>query len=665
MQTFTQTLRKEDCMNQEAIQAIAKTVRCLTMDAIQKANSGHPGMPMGCAELGALLYGSILSYNPEDPHWLNRDRFVLSAGHGSMFLYSLLHLAGFAISLDDIKNFRQLGSPCAGHPEYGAAPGIETTTGPLGQGFATAVGMAIAETMLSARYNTREYPIFNYYTYVLAGDGCLQEGVASEAASLAGHLKLKKLIAFYDSNRITIDGSTELSFTEDVAARFAAYGWNVFHASMYDTDDIEHHIEIAKKESDKPTLIILKSIIGKGAPTLQGSHKTHGAPLGAEEIRKAKEAMGINPEEQFYRDPDALEYFNNYKAKLQSVYASWQEKFKAWQEQNPALARELTLAMEGKPVQVPLWPSFKADESLATRTASGKALLSALEAWPNLVGGSADLTGPNVVEIPGEPYSTEHRIGKKIHFGIREFGMAAIANGIALSKVFRPYCATFLVFSDYLRPALRLSALMKIPVIYVLTHDSVHLGEDGPTHQPVEHLTSLRAIPNLLVLRPADAEETVSAWEIALNRNEGPTALILSRQNLPVLTKADPDWKETIKTGAYIVKNTPDEPEITILASGSEVSLALDAVKHTQKQVRVVSVLSLETFISQPEPIKTAILGKTAKLIACEAGHPMSWYALTKTVMGIQRFGESGPGNKVAEHLGISVQNLVQLIETM
>ncbi|HOT59480.1 MAG TPA: transketolase, partial [Spirochaetales bacterium] len=346
-------------MNHETIQAVANTVRCLTMDAIQKANSGHPGMPMGCAELGALLYGSILKYNPDEPLWINRDRFVLSAGHGSMFLYSLLHLAGFSITLDDIKNFRQLGSPCAGHPEYGLAPGIEMTTGPLGQGFATAVGMAIAETMLAARYNTREHTIFDYYTYVLAGDGCLQEGVASEAASLAGHLKLKKLIAFYDSNKITIDGSTTLAFTEDVALRFSAYGWNVFHANMYDTDDIERHIEIAKKESDKPTLIILKSIIGKGAPTLQGSHKTHGAPLGEDEIKKAKENMGIAPDTYFYRDPEALSYFEAYKLKLQEQYTTWKEKFTAWQKQNSELAEELALAQAGKPVKVPQWPLFK------------------------------------------------------------------------------------------------------------------------------------------------------------------------------------------------------------------------------------------------------------------------------------------------------------------
>ncbi|HON88815.1 MAG TPA: transketolase, partial [Spirochaetales bacterium] len=547
-------------MNHETIQAVANTVRCLTMDAIQKANSGHPGMPMGCAELGALLYGSILKYNPDEPLWINRDRFVLSAGHGSMFLYSLLHLAGFSITLDDIKNFRQLGSPCAGHPEYGLAPGIEMTTGPLGQGFATAVGMAIAETMLAARYNTREHTIFDYYTYVLAGDGCLQEGVASEAASLAGHLKLKKLIAFYDSNKITIDGSTTLAFTEDVALRFSAYGWNVFHANMYDTDDIERHIEIAKKESDKPTLIILKSIIGKGAPTLQGSHKTHGAPLGEDEIKKAKENMGIAPDAYFYRDPEALSYFEAYKLKLQEQYTTWKEKFTAWQKQNSELAEELALAQAGKPVKVPQWPLFKLDESIATRTASGKALLAAIDSWPNLVGGSADLTGPNATEIPGEPYSAENHAGRKIHFGVREFGMAAIANGLALSKILRPFCATFLVFSDYLRPALRLSALMKIPVIYVLTHDSVYLGEDGPTHQPIEHLSSLRAIPNLTVLRPADAEETVLAWELALAKTDGPTALILSRQNLPVLPKDDPNWKDTIKTGAYVIKNTPVEP---------------------------------------------------------------------------------------------------------
>lgn len=650
-------------MNQEIVQAIANTVRCLTMDAIQKANSGHPGMPMGCAELGALLYGSILKYNPDEPFWINRDRFVLSAGHGSMFLYSLLHLAGYSISLDDIKNFRQLSSPCAGHPEYCLASGIEMTTGPLGQGFATAVGMAVAETMLSARYNTKEHTIFDYYTYVLAGDGCLQEGVASEAASLAGHLKLKKLLVFYDSNKITIDGSTDLAFTENVALRFSAYGWNVCHASMYDADDIERHIDIAKKESDKPTIIILKSIIGKGAPTLQGSHKTHGAPLGEEEIKKAKEAMGIAPDTYFYRDPDALSYFESHKLTLKKRYAAWKDKFTAWQNQHPELAQELAAAQSGKPIKAPQWPLFTQDESVATRTASGKALLAAIESWPNLVGGSADLTAPTATEIPGEPYSADNLAGKQIHFGVREFGMAAIANGIALSKILRPFCATFLVFSDYLRPALRLSALMRLPVMYILTHDSVYLGEDGPTHQPIEHLSSLRAIPHVTVLRPADAEETIAAWEIALAKTDGPTALILSRHNLPVLPKDDPDWRDTIRIGAYVIKNTPDEPEITVLASGSEVSLALEAVKQTKKQVRVVSVLSLETFLEQPEPIQTIIIGKTAKLIACEAGHPMSWFILTHSVLGIKRFGESGPGAKVAEHLGISAANLLALIE--
>ena len=633
------------------------------MDAIQKANSGHPGLPLGCAELGALLYGEFLRHDPAAPAWLNRDRFVLSAGHGSMFLYSLLHLAGYGISLDDIKSFRQLGSKCAGHPEYGMAPGIETTTGPLGQGVANAVGLAMAETMLAARFNTQAHKIVDHYTYVLAGDGCLQEGVAAEAASLAGHLKLGKLIVFYDDNNITIDGKTDLTFTEDVAARFAAYGWQVAKGDMYDLDGIRTLVAAAKADGSRPSLIMLKSIIGKGAPTMQGSHKTHGAPLGAEEIARAKEAMGIPADTQFPVSKEAVSFFEKRKAELAADRAAWEGLYAQWRTAEPALAKELDAALAGKPISAPVWPVFKPGEQIATRNASGKAILAASAAWPQFVGGSADLTGPNVTQLAGESYSPGARTGKMIHYGVREHAMASISNGLALYGGLKPFCATFLVFADYLRPALRLSALMKLPVIYVLTHDSVYIGEDGPTHQPVEHLASLRAIPNVRVLRPADAEETVEAWAMAMARTDGPTVIALTRQNLPVLEKADKEWRETVQTGAYVVRNTPDAPDVVVLASGSEVDLALKAAdKVPGKSVKVVSVLSLETFCSQAREIRETIAPRDARIVACEAGRSMGWDGLADAFLGIESFGESGPGSAVAAHLGLTVDALAALI---
>ncbi len=651
-------------MDDTAIAAIAKTVRCLSMDAIQKANSGHPGLPLGCAELGAMAYGEFLRHDPAAPAWLDRDRFVLSAGHGSMLLYSLLHLAGYGVSLDDIKAFRQIGSRCPGHPEYGMTPGVETTTGPLGQGLATAVGMAIAETMLAARFNTAGRRIFDHHTWVVAGDGCLQEGIASEAASLAGHLGLGKLIAFYDDNAITIDGGTDLSFSEDVGARFQAYGWQVQRGDMYDAAALRAMVAKAKADEGRPSLIMLKSVIGKGAPTMQGSHKVHGAPLGPEEVARAKTAMGVPVDAQFWVDPAAAAFFESRRRELAAVRAAWEAEYAAWRSDEPSLAAELDAMLEGRAQSQVDWPVAKAGDSLATRAASGAALEAAFAAFPGLVGGSADLTGPNSTKLPGRAYSKAERAGRMLHYGVREHAMAAVSNGLALHGGFRPFCATFLVFADYLRPSLRLSALMGLPVVYVLTHDSVFVGEDGPTHQPVEHLASLRAIPNTLVLRPADAEETAEAWAWALARTEGPTALVLSRQNLAVFSKADPVWRDTFRTGAYVARNCPGEPDAVILASGSEVELALKAAALAPgKAVRVVSVPSLETFLAQPKAIRDTIVPPEARVVACEAGLSLHWDRIADAFLGIERFGESGPGAKVAAHLGLTAEALAALLD--
>jgi transketolase len=662
-------------MDTKVLEKIALSVRALSMDAIQKANSGHPGLPLGAAELGAVLYGRILKHDPSCPSWRDRDRFVLSAGHGSMFLYSLLHLAGYKdITLDDIKTFRQIGSRAAGHPEYGLAGGIETTTGPLGQGFATAVGMAVAETMLAARFNTGKHAIVDHYTYVLAGDGCLMEGVSSEASSFAGHFRLGKLIVFYDSNKITIDGSTELAFTEDVAKRYEAYGWQVLNGSMYDFAGIASLVEKAKAETAKPSIIILKSIIGKGAPRKQNTADVHGAPLGAEELAAAKAALGISGD--FFIAPEAAAYFKEKQGEWKHARAAWEADFEAWAAENPEKKAEWDAFFSGKAIPAML-PAFSIGDKIATRAAGNKALGAVAAANPFLVGGSADLKGPNAVGLPASvpnaaDYSPANRTGRYIHFGIREFAMAAISNGITLHGGLRAYCATFMVFSDYLRPALRLSALMKQPVVYVFTHDSIYVGEDGPTHQPIEHLASLRIIPNVRVLRPADAEETAVAWEMALENNAYPTVLVLSRQNITVFEKADPDWRNTIRTGAYIVKKA-DNPDAVIIATGSEAGLALEAAKKAEersgKRVQVVSMISRELFEEQPKEIQDAIIpgGQCecgcVKIVVAEAGVGAGWerWAEPKNIFAINRFGESGPAEKVAAHFGFTSDALAAL----
>jgi len=653
-------------MDIKALEKIALSVRALSIDAIEKANSGHPGLPLGAAELGAMLYGELLRHDPSDPAWADRDRFVLSAGHGSMFLYSLLHLAGYKdMTLDHIKNFRQLNSRAAGHPEYGMAAGIEATSGPLGQGLAMAVGMAAAETMLAARFNTASHKIVDHYTYALCGDGCLMEGVASEASSFAGHNGLGKLIVFYDSNKITIDGSTDIAFTEDTAKRYEAYGWQVLRGSMYDFEEIAKLTAQAKAETKKPSIIILTSIIGKGAPNKQNKADIHGAPLGADEVKAARANLGITSD--FYVAPEAQAYFSAKQTEWKKARADWQALFDAWSKENPEKRREWDMFYSNKAAPASL-PAYNLGDKIATRTAGNKALGAVATANANLVGGSADLKGPNAVGLPADAgtWTRDNRAGRYIHFGIREFAMAAICNGISLHGGLRSYCSTFMVFVDYLRPALRLSALMNQPVVYVLTHDSILVGEDGPTHQPIEHLASMRVIPNVLVLRPGDAEESAEAWAMAMEHTKGPVVIALSRQNITVFPKADPDWRSTIRTGAYIAKQVEGSaPDIVIIATGSEVGMALEAAaKVSDKKIRVVSMISKELFESQPAAIRDAIIPPGARVIVSEAGVHFGWerWAKPEDIQSIDRFGESGPAAKVAEHLGMTVEGLVKII---
>ncbi|MDR2258520.1 MAG: transketolase [Treponema sp.] len=653
-------------MNIKALEKIALSVRALTIDAVQKANSGHPGLPLGAAELGAVLYGELLRHDPADPAWPDRDRFILSAGHGSMLLYSLLHLSGYQdITLEDIKSFRQVGSRAAGHPEYGLAGGIEATSGPLGQGVAMAVGLAVAETMLAARFNTAAHTIVDHYTYALAGDGCLQEGVSGEASSFAGHQGLGKLIVFYDSNKITIDGSTDLAFTEDTAKRYEAYGWQVLRGSMYDFEETGRLAAQAKAETKKPSLIILTSIIGKGAPHKQNTADVHGAPLGVEETAAAKQALGIPGD--FYIAPEALDYFKAKREGWKKIREAWLAQFEAWSKDNPEKRKDWDCFFSGRALPAAL-PAFAPGDKIATRSAGNKALGAAAAANGNLVGGSADLKGPNGAGLPPDAgtYSAANRGGRYIHFGIREFAMAAVSNGIQLHGGLRAFCATFMVFADYLRPALRLSALMKQPVIYIFTHDSIFVGEDGPTHQPVEHLAGLRVIPNVRVLRPADAEEASEAWAMAMDRHDGPTALALTRQNVTVFPKEDPDWKNTIRTGAYIVKKAPGgAPDAVIIATGSEVGLALDAAAlAAEKKVQVVSMISRELFESQPRAVQEAIVPPGVRVICCEAGVRTGWerWAKPEDIFSIDHFGESGPAGKVADALGFTAGALATLI---
>lgn len=656
-------------MDTNALQAVATTVRTLSIDGVQKANSGHPGMPMGCAETGAILYGEILKHYNGEPGWINRDRFVLSAGHGSMWLYSLLFLSGYDMSLEDLRQFRQLGSKTAGHPEYGYAEGIETTTGPLGAGFSNAVGMAVAEQMLAARYNTDKHTIIDHYTYALSGDGCMMEGITSEAASFAGHQKLGKLIVFYDSNHITIEGSTDLAFSEDVLMRYKAYGWQTLEVDAYNFDEIKKAVDEAKADAKRPSIILLKSVIGKGAHSMEGSHETHGAPLGEEEIKATRKKLGTPVDQDFYIDEKATAYFEEKRKVWKEAYEKWLSDYNGWAVANPKLKEQLEKSLDPHASYHDSLnlPEFKKGDKIATRAASGKVLQSIADTVETLVGGSADLAPSNKTAMPKHgDFSPEDRRGRTLHFGVREHAMGGISNGIALHGGLRPFCATFLVFLDYMRPAVRLASIMKLPVIFVFTHDSIYVGEDGPTHQPIEHVASLRSIPNMVVLRPGDAEETAAAWAMALERKDGPTALSLTRQGLEVYEKADKDWRHSCAKGAYIVQDTEGTPDVIVVATGSEVNLAIEAAAlKAHKKVRIVSMLSKELFLKQDKSYRENILTPGVKVVVAEAGVSFGWSDIASTpedILAIDRFGESGPAGEVAKHLGMTAENLAKLL---
>ena len=654
-------------MNEKAITAVATSIRSLSMDAIQKANSGHPGTPLGAAEVAAVLYGEILKHNPADSKWADRDRFVLSAGHGSMLLYSILHLSGYKVTLDDIKSFRQVGSNCPGHPEYGMTDGVECTAGPLGQGVSMAVGMALAESMLAARFNTANHKIVNHYTYSLVGEGCLEEGVSSEACSLAGTLKLGKLIVFYDENRISIDGSTDITFSEDIAKRYEAYGWQVLKGSMYKPSEILKLTEKAKKCTDKPTLIMLKSVIGYSAPKA-GTADVHGAALGADGVKAAKKFLGLPEDKDFTVLPEAYEYFNSKKASFAAAEEAWNEEFDAWSKENPKLRAEWDAYFsDSETAEVPD-VEFSATDKMATRAAGGKVLNMMAQRYGNLTGGSADLAGPNKTELKdcGGIYSPANRTGRTIEFGIREFAMSAVCSGMRLHGGLRPFCATFLVFADYLRPQLRVASLMKLPLIYIFTHDSIYVGEDGPTHQPVETLASLRAIPGVQVLRPADAQETLEAWKMAMDSKDHPVCIVLTRQDIQGFEKEDADWKKNIRHGAYIAKKGGDTPDITILATGSEVSMAVQAAEmKAGKNIRVVSILDYNKFDEMDKAEQDKLTGGAKRIVCAEAGISANWkqFATSKNdLFCIDRFGESGPAAKVAEHLHFTAKDLAAIL---
>ena len=656
-------------MDKKGIESVALSIRSLSMDAIQKANSGHPGLPLGAAEVAAVLYGEVMKHNPANSKWSDRDRFVLSAGHGSMLLYSILHLAGYDVTMDDIKNFRQVGSRCPGHPEYGDTDGVECTGGPLGQGVSMAVGMAIAESMLAAKFNTAKHTIVDHYTYSLVGEGCLQEGVASEASSLAGNLKLGKLIVFYDENKISIDGCTDITFTDDIAKRYEAYGWQVLRGDMYDVEGMVKLINEAKACSDKPSLIMLKSIIGKGAPK-QNTADVHGAPLGAEGIIEAKKNLGLPTDKDFYVVPEAYKYFEDKKASFAKAEADWNETFAAWAKENPDL-KKLWDAYHSDAItdETVKDVEYKVGDACATRDASGKALNVIAARFANLVGGSADLMGPNKTAFKATDngtFSPTNRAGRTIEYGIREFAMSAVCAGISLHGGLRPFCATFLVFADYLRPSLRVVSLMKQPVIYVFTHDSIYVGEDGPTHQPIETMASLRAIPGVQAIRPGDPEESMQAWNMAYASKDHPVCMAFTRQALAVYEKADKNWKQNMaEKGAYVVQEGSASPDITILASGSEVNMALKAASLTSgKTIRVVSVPDLKKFAGLCSCSQKEIIGDAKRVVCTEAGISTEWlqFAKKEDCFSIDRFGTSGPANKVAEYLGFTAEKLAELL---
>jgi transketolase len=649
------------------------TIRFLSVDAVQKANSGHPGLPMGAAAMAYALWSRHLRFDPTLPRWPDRDRFVLSAGHGSMLLYSLLHLTGFNLSLDEIKNFRQWGSKTAGHPEYWAAPGVETTTGPLGQGFGNAVGMAIATERLAARYNKPDFPIVDHRIYAIVSDGDLMEGVASETASLAGHLRLGRLAFLYDDNRITIDGSTQLAFTEDRGARFEAYGWQVIRVD--DGNDVAavDAALIEARSDPRPTLIICRTHIGFGLPTKQDTAAAHGEPPGEAEISGAKEKLGWPLEPKFFIPEDVAQHFREIGERGRPTVRRWQDLFSEYRRAYPDLAAEFERTQDGALPSgyVNKLPVFPADaKGMATRASSGKTLNALAPVLPELIGGSADLTGSNKTDVVGEkPFGPDNRDARYIHFGVREHGMGAMLTGLALHGGLIPYGGTFLVFSDYMRPTIRLAAMMGLRVIYVFSHDSIGLGEDGPTHQPIEHLAALRAIPNLYVVRPADANETAVAWSFALERGHGPTALILTRQSVPTLDRSEFAPASGLKKGAYVLADLGDgKPELILMASGSEVSLIIGAGRMLASEghaVRLVSFPCWEAFESQSAGYQQMILPhEVTARVSVEAGVRQGWSRWVGergVAIGLERYGASAPYEQIYQNLGLTVDRVAEV----
>ena len=645
------------------------TIRTLAMDAVQQANSGHPGMPMGMAPVAYLLFKEVMRHNPRDPHWQDRDRFVLSAGHGSMLLYAVLHLSGYDVTLDDLKAFRQWESRTPGHPEVHHTPGVETTTGPLGQGFANAVGMALAERFLRERFGAE---VQDHRIFGICSDGDLMEGVSAEAASLAGHLGLGRLIFLYDDNHISIDGDTALSFdTEDVEARFRAYGWHT--AAVEDANDLDAlraAIAAASEEQDRPSLIRVRSQIAYGSPNKVGTAGAHGAPLGEDEVRATKEALGWDPDQQFHVPDGVLEHFGTI-ARGAEAQREWEHRFRAWQDANPQLAKEWDAAWAGRPLTglAAALPSYEPGKQLATRAASGEVLQAIAPYLPTMVGGSADLNESVKTGIKADDAYSRERACRNVFWGIREHAMGAAVNGMHLhGGIVKPYGATFLQFADYMRPAIRLSALMSIPVMWIYSHDSVALGEDGPTHQPVEHLAALRAIPGLTVLRPSDANETAVAWRVMVEEIDGPCVLVLSRQNLPVLERdGDAAQAEQLARGAYVLAEDPDAVA-TLVATGSEVSLALEArelLAGEGVRARVVAMPSWELFAAQDEAYRAAVLPSDQPKVSVEAGIAMGWAQWVDASVSIERFGASAPGGLVMRELGMTPEHVAETVKSL
>ena len=658
---------KTETIEQQGI----NTVRILAADAVQKANSGHPGTPMGLAPVAHVLWSESMNYNPHNPEWANRDRFILSCGHACMLQYSFLYLTGYPITMDDIKKFRQLHSKTAGHPEYGLLPGIEVTTGPLGQGFANGVGFAIAQKYMATRYNKPGFDIFNYNVYTICSDGDMMEGISSEAASLAGHLQLGNMIYLYDDNHVTIEGNTNIAFDEDLAQRFEAYGWHVqVLADGNDLVAVSAAIKNAQKETHRPSIIKIRTHIGYGSPNKEDTAAAHGSALGEAEVRLVKENFGFDPDKHFVVPDEVFNYYQEAGNKGIEKEKNWHNLYKSYKVKYPKLANEYELLSSGKLPEG--WkkklPVFKAGEEMETRKASGKVLNIVADFLPNLIGGSADLAPSTDTNLANyKSFSAENHDGRNFHFGIREHAMGAILNGLALGKYLIPYGATFLIFSDYMRPPIRLAAIMKIRAVYVFTHDSIALGEDGTTHQPVEQLIGLRSVPNVLVIRPADANETVQAWRVAIEHTGGPVALILTRQKIPVIDQEKYSKAIALEKGAYILSESETKPEIILIGTGSEVQLLLAAQLKLKEQniaARVVSMPSWELFEKQDKAYKEKIFPKALrKRLAVEAGSPLGWLKYVTDegdIIGINRFGESAPGEEVMKEYGFTVENVVK-----